>query len=340
MPFNSSPLIMTRLFVFCTALLASTSLAADAVFPETTLKRVAFGSCFRPAVNPEIFDVIRAQEPNVFLFLGDNVYADTEDMTKMRADYDRLRSGEAYQRLGAEIPVLATWDDHDYGLNDAGVEFPAKDGAKVEFLRAFEIPETHPMRKRGGVYHSALFGPEKQRVQILLLDTRWFRSPLKVEGTGRSKSYVPEQDPAATVLGEEQWSWLEAQLKEPAALRIIGSSIQVLSEEHRFEKWANFPRERERLLKLLADSGPVVLLSGDRHMGEIAKLGNVVDITSSGLTNAGSGNLNEKNQHRIGSAVGKRNFGLLTIDWSDTKPAVLGQILGEDGSELARIEVK
>ena len=106
------------------------------------------------------------------------------------------------------------------------------------------------------------------------------------------------------------------------------TSIQFLPQDHRWECWENFPLERERLLKLLgeAKTGPVVFLSGDRHMGEISELATsdpsspgfpVYDLTSSGLTNAGGGKGMEPNRHRVGATtVRERNFGMVRIDWA------------------------
>lgn len=300
--------------------------------PET----IAFGSCYRNGKNPQIWDTVGKQTPDLFLFLGDNVYADTSDMKEMRAEYQALLDEPKFAAFSAKTPILATWDDHDYGMNDAGAEFPAKEGAKVEFMRAFGIADDHPMNNRGGIYHSVMFVDGGKCVQVLMLDTRWFRSSLRRSEVGRGKAYVPDSDPAKTMLGEEQWEWLAKELKEPADLRIICSSIQVIADGHRFEKWANLPLEREKLIGMLnGASGEVIVLSGDRHMGEVAKLGDLIDVTSSGMTNAGGGSKKEKNPNRIGERVGSRNFGLMKIEWlgdGTVKPMV--RLLGSEGQTL------
>ncbi len=312
----------------------SHSQASDLLLADQKPEKIAFGSCYRTNKNARIWTTIGKQEPDLFLFLGDNIYGDTEKQAEMRKAYDALLTEKEYAAFAKKTPIIATWDDHDYGKNDAGVEFPAKDMAKSEFLRAFDFPLDHPIRKRDGVYHSVSFGPEGQRLQIIMLDTRWFRSALKEKGFGRSKRNIPNTDPGATILGEAQWKWLEQQLKEPADLRIIGSSIQVLATEHRFEKWANFPADLDKLRALLTPeiAERTLILSGDRHMGELMQDGKLKEATSSGLTNAGGGYKDEKNVHRIGERVGRRNFGMIEIDW-DKKPipAVKVKILGETG---------
>ncbi|HVX10209.1 MAG TPA: alkaline phosphatase D family protein, partial [Pirellulales bacterium] len=143
-------------------------------------------------------------------------------------------------------------------------------------------------------------------------------------------------DPQATILGEQQWKWLGEQLATPAEVRLIGSSIQFVADEHGWEKWGNFPQERSRLLNLLRQSraAGVIFLSGDRHLAEISRLpaANDVgpgyplyDITSSSL-NAPSGNLtksgarfaNEVNSYRVGLTYFEANFGTVDIDWSNS----------------------
>jgi alkaline phosphatase D len=105
-------------------------------------------------------------------------------------------------------------------------------------------------------------------VQVILLDTRFFRSPLKPtdqrNAPGRER-YLPDEDPTKTMLGEAQWAWLADRLREPAEVRLIVSSVQVLAEGHGWERWGNFPRERQRLYDLIRDTGArgVVYLSGD-----------------------------------------------------------------------------
>lgn len=311
---------------------------ADVVVDGKVLERVVFGSCYKPGKKAVIWDAMVARKPDLFLFLGDNIYADTTDMGKMRAMYGKLLDDEGFKKMKAVCPVVPIWDDHDYGRNDAGVEFGAKDGAKEEFMRAFGFGAEHPMAKRGGVYHSSIYGPARKRVQVIMLDTRWFRTVLKSEGVGRQKTYVPDANPKTTVIGAEQWAWLEKQLAEPADVRIIGSSIQVISEEHRYEKWANCPHDRKRLMAMVKKAGNAVILSGDRHMGEISREDGVLDVTSSGLTNAGGG-YGDKNRHRVGERVGKRNFGVVEIDWSGELPKVKVELVDAEGVVVGKVSL-
>lgn len=322
------------------AALAVGASAADAVLPGLP-ERVALGSCHRTGKNSaRAFSAVLETRPQAFLFLGDNIYGDTRDMRVLEAKYQALGAIPEWQAIEAACPVLAVWDDHDYGENDGGREFPmAKESAAV-FHDFFKFPADHPSRARPGVYHSAVFKDKGRTLQVILLDARTFRSPL-AKSRGR---YLPVTEKDATILGEAQWTWLEAQLREPADLRLIGSGIQVIPEEHRFEKWANIPAERTCLLAMLADAtGKVILLSGDRHMAEFSRIEvggrTLTEMTSSGMTHAGGGNRDEPNRHRVGERFGAMNFGVLEIDWKGDEPAVTGAVRAIDGAVVRRLEM-
>lgn len=304
---------------------------ASSVPTETNsvVSRIALGSCAHQNKAQPIWDVILDQSPDLFLFLGDNVYADTEDMDEMRAAYRKLAEKPGFKRLRKSCPILATWDDHDFGVNDGGKEYPKRKEAAEVFHEFFETPENTASRNREGVYSAHLFPGEKgRRLQIILLDTRYFRDkPRRLPSRSPDGPYSENWDPSATILGKEQWEWLRKQLEVPADMRIIASSIQVLPQDHRWERWENFPVERRKLLELLRDkeTGPVIFVSGDRHMGEIMELDledplspgfPVYELTSSGLTNAGGGRTGEVNRHRVNETnFQKLNFGMLQIDW-------------------------
>jgi alkaline phosphatase D len=284
------------------------------------LQRIAFGSCLHQNQPQPILDVITAQAPQLVLMLGDNVYADAEDEDTLREAYATLvRRGE-FGRLRAAAPMLATWDDHDYGRDDAGAEYPLRDASQRIMLDFFGEPASSPRRQRPGVYRADVFGPVGRRVQVILLDTRYFRSPLRRGPTpGR---HPRSDDPRDTLLGPAQWEWLAEQLRQPAELRLLVSSIQVVAEEHDYERWDELPHERARLLALIGetDARGLVVLSGDRHHAELSRLeGSVVgyplyDLTSSSL-NRPIGSRREPNRHRVGSLVGAANFGSVEIDW-------------------------
>lgn len=294
-----------------------------------TITKIALGSCADERRDHVILNAVIAAQPQLWVFLGDNVYADTADPAEMRAAYAMLGDKPVYQKLRETCPIIAIWDDHDYGVNDGGVEFPMKVTSEEIFHEFFETPADAPSRKRPGIYEVHTYGEEPgKRLQIIMLDTRYFRGTLlKLPERGKHGPYIPNPDPTETVLGDAQWTWLEQVLREPADLRIIASSIQFLPEDHAWEGWLNFPAERRRLLNLLKTTatGPVVFVSGDRHMGELMKLKiddpsspgfPVHEMTTSGLTHAGGGSKDEPNRHRISPQhYQSRNFGIIEINW-------------------------
>lgn len=295
---------------------------------EAEISRIALGSCADQRKAQPIWDAVLASDPNLFVFLGDNVYADTEDMNEMRRAYAMLAAHENFRKLRASVPILGVWDDHDYGANDAGAEYPMREGAEEAFHEFFGTPDDDPSRRRPGTYGSHLFGPEGRRLQLIRLDTRYFRGPLVLLPQRAPEGpYDVNLDPSITMLGEDQWKWLEEELRRPADFRIIATSIQFLPQDHRWERWENLPHERKRLLELLRETGtgPVLFVSGDRHMGELMELSTddslspgfpVYELTTSGLTNAGGGQKGEPNRHRIGPTnFQSRNFGIVEIDW-------------------------
>ena len=286
---------------------------------------IAFGSCNRQDLPQPLWGPILANEPDVFIWGGDNIYADTEDMRKLEKEYQLQKQHKEYQKLLASTPVLATWDDHDYGQNDGGSSWEYKEESQQKFLDFINVPENDFRRSREGVYHSETFTTEKGSVKVILLDTRYFRSALEA-GKEPGKRYEAASE--GTILGERQWDWLESELKNSNAdFNIIVSSIQILSAEHGFESWGNFPKEVVRLKDLLVSSKAenVVLLSGDRHISEFSETNlpdleyPLVDFTSSGLTHTYSDFSGEPNKFRKGVVVSELSFGLLLFDLSNKK---------------------
>lgn len=324
---------------------------------DQQLSRIAFGSCAQQTRPQPIWHAIADLKPDIFIFTGDNVYADTKDMAKLRADYARLNAMPGFLRLREQgCPILATWDDHDFGDNDAGAEWEKKHESQQVFLDWLGVPVDSPQRQREGVYSSTIAGPEGRRVQVILLDTRTFRSPMPDRGPeppralGHPGMFLPNTDPSSTILGPAQWAWLGEQLRLDADIRIIVSSIQFVADEHHFEMWANFPHERDRLISLInaAHASGIVFISGDRHHAEISRLdptsqgGSPIyplwDITSSALNQTKRWG-NEINPHRVGAIYFEENFGLIEISWAAADPVLSLQIRDVAGTPLMIQEI-
>lgn len=311
------------------------------------LRRIGFGSCVDQQRPAPIWQAILDAHPDFFIFGGDNVYAAPAPwhLQALEAAYTRQAQEPVLARLRAQVPHLAIWDDNDYGLNDGGAEFPHKAQSKAAFLKFWNVPAQDPRRHREGLYTAEIIGPPGQRVQIIMLDLRWFRSPWTravQAGTPGQERYRPDEDPRLSLLGEAQWRWLEAQLRLPAELRLIVSPIQVVVEGHGYERWGNFPRERQRLYELIAATGAegVVLLSGDRHIGAVYREARGVpyplyELTASGLNKAWAA-ASEPGPNRLGELLTVNHFGLVEIDWTHRQLAL--ELLDEQG-QLRRREL-
>lgn len=295
---------------------------------QDTTFSIAFGSCGHQDKPLEIFNHVVEHKPDVFIFLGDNIYGDTQNMRKLKRKYKKLGKNKNYKNLKTNIPILATWDDHDYGADDSGKYFEKKEKSKKVFMDFFEEPEDSPRRTHEGIYNSYLFQQNGKRIQIILLDLRTFRSNL-IRNDGKfiidSLHYYPIDylqnfSPDSTIMGENQWKWLEEELKKPADVRIIGSSTQFATQYNGYESWSNFPMEQMRMLELIKSTkaNGVIFISGDVHYSELSHLTYpdlypIYDLTSSGLTEEWK--FATPNQYRIGGPIMENHFGLINFNF-------------------------
>ncbi|MBD3675790.1 MAG: alkaline phosphatase family protein [Planctomycetaceae bacterium] len=303
--------------------------------------RIAFGSCAKEFKPQPILKQVVAQAPDLFVYLGDNIYADTKDVQVLRDKYQQLDSKPEFQALRKNITVLSIWDDHDYGWNDAGKEYPKKNESREIFFDFWKVPEESPRRQHPGIYGSHLFEQDGKRLQIILLDTRFFRDPLKRltkedKNSPWKNDYEPDPNPAKTMLGEAQWKWLEKQFQTPADVRIVCSSIQFGHEYNGWESWTNLPAQQQKMFDLIKSTkaNGVVFISGDVHWAEISKrqpegFYPIYDITASGLTE--DWHNVEPNKYRIGEAYRDNHFGTIDIDWKSSPVELKFQIIGLDG---------
>jgi alkaline phosphatase D len=340
---------------------AASSLGADAFaggerppLPSGTLERIAFGSCAKHWQYQPIWAAVLAAKPDLWLFLGDAIYADNDGRTvwevsekTLAGEWNRLADKPEFQAFRARVPMLATWDNHDYGTHDGGADFALKAESQRIFLDFFGEPEGSERRRTPGIYDAKVFGAKGRRVQIILLDTRTFRGPFRLDSRskeerakiGKVGKYVPHADASVPLLGEAQWAWLEEQLQEPAELRLIGSSTQIVADEKGMDEWGDYPHERRRLFDLIAKTPAegVVLLSGNVHFAEISLERDAVypllDFTSSGLTHVNAAYAEAPNAYRVAGPYVDIHFGLVEIDW-DARPSPLVKLaaIGLDGS--------
>jgi alkaline phosphatase D len=317
------------------------------------LTLIGMGSCSDQNLPEPIWKTIKQANPQLFIMMGDNVYASKKEDKPIVDQYIKMNQITDYKDLRESIPFLATWDDHDYGQNDGGAENPEKDEARRVFLNYWSYLKFTMPKDQQGVYHSRIIGTKNRKVQIIMLDTRWDRSPLKKNPDYNAetntvqppKIFLPSDDPKARILSEQQWKWLDSELGKSANLRIIVSSIQLIPNDHFFEKWGNFPKERERFFNLLKKrkAKNTVILSGDRHLASIAKedvkgLGVIYEVTASSLNKPSRNETPEIDKSYTTPSFLKPNFGTLLIDWG--KRTVTANIIDEENKTQIEQDIK
>jgi alkaline phosphatase D len=316
-----SSILLLALFTLLTA--CSPKLVTKEKAQSVTF-RLAFGSCADQDKPQPLLDVATGLAPDVFIYLGDNIYGDSYTLDTLRAKYGRLAVKPEFQRLKTATSILATWDDHDFGWNDAGRQFPFKEESKEIFLDFWEVPTSNDRYSHPGIYGTEWLERNGRKVQIILLDTRTFRDHLihrEKSNTDYKNDYVPNQNPDSTFLGAEQWAWLAKELRKPADARIIASSNQFSHEYNGWESWTNVPHEQQRMVDLIgqADAKNVFFISGDVHWGEISRFpvagrSPIYDVTSSGITQ--TWDIIEPNKYRVGKAIAQNNVGLIELRFS------------------------
>lgn len=339
---------MKRIFILSVLI----ALNLHSLSQQKTISKIAFGSCAYEKQSQPILDLVVKHKPDLFIYLGDNIYGDTYDMIELQAKYDSLASKPEFQRLKKNTRLLAIWDDHDYGWNDSGKEYLFKKESKEIFLNFFDEPQHSERRKHEGIYTSYIFETNGKKLQIILLDNRTFRSGLRnYRGELNNKpeffyplDYYPHQIEDSLLLGEEQWKWLEGELRKPADIRIIGSGTQFGISFNGYEAWANFPHEQKRMLELIkkTKANGVFFITGDVHYAEISKLQYeglypIYDFTSSGITS--TWHFATPNTNRIEGPVMDNHFGLITIDWNTNNPTIKMEVFDKSNNQRMEYSV-
>lgn len=333
--------------------------------PDSTqeLSLIAFGSCqdarapiaalraITELPRASAAKAARSEGPDLMVYLGDNVYGDepkSNSLKRLLGEYRKLGSHPDFLWLTASVPLLAIWDDHDFGRNDGGGDFSAKADAEALFERFFGTPSG--LADHAGVYSAHRFGPKGRVVQLILLDTRFDRSPLARGQAGEGR-YVPHPDPGARMLSEEQWSWLAKELEKPAEVRLLLSSIQVLPDQHGGEAWNKLPLEQARLLSLMETSKTdLILVSGDRHFGAIYadSLSNgqqLYELTTSSLNRQRIAGGGKKDSRQLSDTVTENNFGTIAFDWEQERlqlglHGVSGELLTSASLQISKREAQ
>lgn len=296
--------------------------------------RVAFGSCARIQADGEqsIWRHVLAARPDLFLWLGDNIYGDTVDPSVLAEEYRRQRDVPALQPLLRSVPQLATWNDHDFGLNNSG---GTQNPIRAEALAVFDRYWANPglgLEDTPGLFCSSSYGG----VDFFILDGRYHRSPNR----------APD-GPDKTMLGAEQLAWLRRGLaasEAPFKVLVSGSGWSK-AKGMGGDAWSSFLHERDQLFDWITEQRieGVVLLSGDTHVAELncmpwsARGGyDLYDLVSSPLGQEPETSwLQRRPELRIRAVyASSANFGRIDFDLTGDDPTLTYQVVGIDGREV------
>lgn len=297
---------------------------ADAVTP--TISTISYSSCCYQLSAMPIYSKMATRAAQLQINMGDNIYGDFLAISPgtasyISAQYNTLKNNADFKRLKAAVPMIATWDDHDYGFNDAGASgSPNRNAARRLFCDFWGEPATSLRRTRtDGIYTSYYYGDDAHKIQVILLDNRWNRS--KYNSGNTLTGYTISTDPTKTMLGTAQWNWLKAELMQPAKIRFIVSGVQFCAQKSTNEGWSLFPLEQEKMFQTIRDARAegVVFLSGDVHYSDInmrtpTNLYPIYDFTSSSV-NETEGSP-KASSYRIAGPFGKPNYSVLNINWN------------------------
>ena len=292
---------------FCLSFFLLLISSSNFIYAESI--KIGLGSCLDQDYPQPIWQSIKKEDLNYFIFLGDNVYGDTRygSLRKMKSAYDKQK--KVLPDFLNDISIFSIWDDHDFGINDGGADYRFKRRAQELYLDFWEISKDDDRSNREGIYFSKNEIFFDKKFKFIFLDTRFFRSKLK----GKKSNYIKNIEPDATILGNAQWTWLENELKSDFDFLFIFSSIQIIAKDHRFEKWSNFPNERAKLFELLEQfNDKTILFSGDRHRAGIYRKNGIIEVTSSSMNKPGS-SFSETDSYLIGKTYPQENYGVLEI---------------------------
>lgn len=316
---NKFPLFLSLTFLASPLYAQQTN--ADKLSMIKNLDRLAFGSCNKHYKRQGVWKDLIEQTPDLFIWGGDNIYANTSIATKIESAYKEQNSVADYRSFKALVPIIGTWDDHDYGNNNRDGSFEIKKLSRDFALDFLEEPKFSERRLREGLYTSYDFGDEGRKIKIILLDNRYFMN-------------LEKENP---LLGKAQWEWLRKEIDHSkASLHLIVSGLSILSPQNpSSEEWVDYPLEKENLKKLLKQKNvPYLYLTGDKHFSSVFKRDNEVEFMSSGMTHNTKAALRPYVRARYPDPVFVNNYSLIDFNWENKSPVLTLTVRSTTGQTM------
>lgn len=245
--------------------------------------------------------------PELFIWGGDNVYADSVIPEELAKAYEIQNGVEDYRKFKGQTPIIGTWDDHDYGANNSGHEYVLKKLSQKFALDFLEEPLWSYRRVREGIYTSYKFGDPGKKIKIILLDNRYFK----------------DLEKEAPMLGKAQWTWLQAEVQDSDVnLYLIVSGLSILSgTAPASEEWADYPGERDRMRDLMKKTKrPYLYVTGDKHFSSIFRYRDELEFLVSGMTHNTRVAWRPYVMMKYPNHVFVHNYGLIDLSWKETTP--------------------
>ncbi|MDP2136469.1 MAG: alkaline phosphatase D family protein [Candidatus Didemnitutus sp.] len=303
--------------------------------------KFAFSSCGRTGSTHAVYRQIKAQQPRVFLTIGDLHYEDIErdHREAFRSAYDSVLGSNSQRELYRSVPIVYTWDDHDFGPNGSDRHSPSRLASLAiyrEYVPHYPLEAPEP---DGPIAQAFTLG----RARFIVLDCR----------SARDAAGQPD-DADKTMLGSWQKAWLQRELlaaNRKFPLIFIVSSVSWVSDEtSQRDNWGRFATERAELSNWMVDQGitGVCFLSGDAHMlaaddgrnNNYARNGgpNFPALQAAPLDRSGSIKGGPWSVAPVLPEPGEGQFGLVEVDDRGDKIHVLFRGLNQEGEEKLRLE--
>lgn len=284
------------------------------------VRTIAFASCHNHHRQSGTLDAIRLSKPELFVWAGDAIYPDRpipwpgRNTDRIAHQYAMLQQKPSYQRLLASVPVTGIWDDHDYGVNNGGKDFPWKQESRQLFLQ-FLGDDSRYTSSQEGIFTSYALRSGDLAYRLVLLDTRYFRE--------KPGTY-------AELLGESQWQWLADELQQEGELVILVSGTSMAGNDPYNEDWADYPMEQERLFGLLATTDKrVVMVAGDKHFAEMNTMYSnnelYCEMVASGVTHTEKPSRRYRNKVMHHEVYTGLNFGLIHVEENQVRMEVCNE---------------
>jgi len=212
--------------------------------------KIAFTSCsnvIKQGDYQPIWGIIHGLKPDLLLLLGDNVYMGPGKFNASRLEkrYKQQLAEPHFNKLLCDVPYLAVWDNHDFGLNIVGTNVMTATQRRISrdlFNEYLKYRSKRPYTSE--VYCTYTIG----KVKVIMLDVRSYQ---QVPGNNK------------TLLGKCQEDWLIDEMHtEDHRYTLICSGLPY---SYRQGGWMKYKNWFDRFNREVARAPKPIFLGGGIH---------------------------------------------------------------------------